>query len=215
MIWNETKECMSRDEMHKLQSARLVKLVDYVYHNVEYYRKKMQAIDDKLTPIHRRNLAYQIDSVAIPLGMRAERRLAREGVTAQGQHIVQPQKIHVDECILNIGPRMATADQVWDDLHAISLADRRGDADCARTSPHDVPFDRPVGSLSLLEHLTVVGDGDVGRIVGHQAVDVGRQLLHAGPFEGWQQLEGKASGVRSLGLANQLGNTHRLFGIIF
>ncbi len=44
MIWNETKECMSRDEMTKLQSARLVKLVDYVYHNVEFYRKKMQAI---------------------------------------------------------------------------------------------------------------------------------------------------------------------------
>lgn len=45
MIWNETKECMSRDEMTALQSARLRKLVDYVYHNVEYYRKKMQAID--------------------------------------------------------------------------------------------------------------------------------------------------------------------------
>ena len=45
MIWNETKECMSRDEMSGLQSARLVKLVDYVYHNVEFYRKKMQAID--------------------------------------------------------------------------------------------------------------------------------------------------------------------------
>ena len=44
MIWNETKECMSRDEMHNLQSKRLVKLVDYVYHNVEFYRKKMQAI---------------------------------------------------------------------------------------------------------------------------------------------------------------------------
>ena len=43
MIWNETKECMSRDQMTSLQSARLVKLVDYVYHNVEYYRKKMQA----------------------------------------------------------------------------------------------------------------------------------------------------------------------------
>ena len=42
MIWNETKECMSRDEMTVLQSARLVKLVDYVYHNVEFYRKKMQ-----------------------------------------------------------------------------------------------------------------------------------------------------------------------------
>lgn len=44
MIWNETKECMSRDEMTNLQSARLRKLVDYVYHNVEFYRKKMQAI---------------------------------------------------------------------------------------------------------------------------------------------------------------------------
>ncbi len=44
MIWNETKECMSRDELSALQSARLVKLVDYVYHNVEFYRKKMQAL---------------------------------------------------------------------------------------------------------------------------------------------------------------------------
>lgn len=43
MIWNETKECMSRDEMMHLQSTRLVKQVNNVYHNVEYYRKKMQA----------------------------------------------------------------------------------------------------------------------------------------------------------------------------
>lgn len=44
MIWNETKECMSRDEMTTLQSKRLVKTVDRVYHNVEYYRKKMQEV---------------------------------------------------------------------------------------------------------------------------------------------------------------------------
>ena len=44
MIWNETKECMSRDEMTNLQSARLRKLVDRVYNSVEYYRKKMQAL---------------------------------------------------------------------------------------------------------------------------------------------------------------------------
>lgn len=42
MIWNETKECMSRDEMSVLQSKRLVKVVNRVYHNVDYYRKKMQ-----------------------------------------------------------------------------------------------------------------------------------------------------------------------------
>lgn len=44
MIWNETKECMSRDEMNALQSARLVKTVDRVYHNVPFYRKKMQEL---------------------------------------------------------------------------------------------------------------------------------------------------------------------------
>lgn len=43
MIWNETKECMSRDEMTHLQSVRLVKQVNNIYHSVEYYRKKMQA----------------------------------------------------------------------------------------------------------------------------------------------------------------------------
>lgn len=42
MIWNETKECMSRDEMAHLQGRRLAKMVDRVYHNVPFYRKKMQ-----------------------------------------------------------------------------------------------------------------------------------------------------------------------------
>ena len=44
MIWNETKECMSADEKLTLQSVRLVKLVDRVYHNVEFYRKRMQSV---------------------------------------------------------------------------------------------------------------------------------------------------------------------------
>ena len=44
MIWNEARECMSRDEISAIQSARLVKLVGRVYHNVEPYRKKMQEV---------------------------------------------------------------------------------------------------------------------------------------------------------------------------
>ena len=43
MIWNETKECMSRDEILNMQSARLKKTVSRVYHNVEFYRKKCAA----------------------------------------------------------------------------------------------------------------------------------------------------------------------------
>ncbi|MBR2754632.1 MAG: phenylacetate--CoA ligase [Lachnospiraceae bacterium] len=41
-IWNEAKECMSRDQMTQLQSARLKKVVSNVYHNVKFYRQKMQ-----------------------------------------------------------------------------------------------------------------------------------------------------------------------------
>ena len=44
MIWNEPKECMAREEMKHLQSERLKDLVLRVYHNVEFYRKKMQAL---------------------------------------------------------------------------------------------------------------------------------------------------------------------------
>ena len=44
MIWNETIECMSRDEMRKLQGIRLRQTVERVYHNTPFYRKKMQEL---------------------------------------------------------------------------------------------------------------------------------------------------------------------------
>ena len=43
MIWNKEMECMSNEDKKKLQSERLVKLVKYVYDNVEFYRKRMDA----------------------------------------------------------------------------------------------------------------------------------------------------------------------------
>ena len=42
MIWNERMECMDRDELREIQSIRLKKTVDYVYHNTPFYRKKFQ-----------------------------------------------------------------------------------------------------------------------------------------------------------------------------
>ncbi|MBQ1816274.1 MAG: phenylacetate--CoA ligase [Bacteroidaceae bacterium] len=45
MIWNPNKECMSRDEMSALQGRRLHKIVAYVYHNVPFYRNKLQEMD--------------------------------------------------------------------------------------------------------------------------------------------------------------------------
>ncbi|MEN6315205.1 MAG: phenylacetate--CoA ligase [Clostridiaceae bacterium] len=44
IYWNQSRECMSREEMNRLQSERLVKTVERVYFNVPHYREKMQKI---------------------------------------------------------------------------------------------------------------------------------------------------------------------------
>lgn len=40
--WNETYECMSREEMARVQTGRLIDTVKRVYHSVPFYRDKMQ-----------------------------------------------------------------------------------------------------------------------------------------------------------------------------
>lgn len=42
MIWNETMECMDRDQLREIQSQRLRNMAEYVYHNTPFYRKKFQ-----------------------------------------------------------------------------------------------------------------------------------------------------------------------------
>lgn len=45
MIWNPNKECMPVEQRRELQGKRLHKIVEYVYHNVPFYRNKMQELD--------------------------------------------------------------------------------------------------------------------------------------------------------------------------
>ena len=47
---------MSRDEMSALQGKRLNKLVNLVYHNVPFYRNKMQEMDLSPDDIPNNNL---------------------------------------------------------------------------------------------------------------------------------------------------------------
>ncbi|MDL2241813.1 phenylacetate--CoA ligase, partial [Bacteroidales bacterium OttesenSCG-928-L03] len=58
MIWNETMECMSREDMRKLQGLRLKNTVERIYHNCEPYRKRMQ--EHGVTP----NDINSIDDIA-------------------------------------------------------------------------------------------------------------------------------------------------------
>lgn len=81
MIWNETMECMSRQDLHKLQSIRLKKVIERVYHNCEPYRKRMQetgitpadieTIDDivKLPFTSKKDLRdyYPFDLLTVPM----------------------------------------------------------------------------------------------------------------------------------------------------
>ena len=86
MIWNETIECMDREEMRKLQSLRLKRVVEHAYHNSPFYRKKMQEMGiapddiqtiDDITKLPftvkqdlRDNYPFGLTSVCMPLPVR-------------------------------------------------------------------------------------------------------------------------------------------------
>ncbi len=81
MIWNKDIECMSRDNMRKLQSERLRELVQRVYNNVPFYQKRMdeagvkpsdiKSIDDipKLPFMYKQDLRdnYPFGLFAVPM----------------------------------------------------------------------------------------------------------------------------------------------------
>ncbi len=81
MIWNKEIECLSREEIRNLQSERLKELVNRVYNNVEFYRRRMdemavkpsdiQTIDDivKLPFTYKTDLRdhYPFNLFAVPM----------------------------------------------------------------------------------------------------------------------------------------------------
>ncbi len=42
MIWNKSRECLSREKMRDLQGQLLSEMIERVYYNVPFYREKMQ-----------------------------------------------------------------------------------------------------------------------------------------------------------------------------
>jgi len=44
MYWDKANECMDREQLRALQSHRLIETVQRVYHNVPYYRQRMQEL---------------------------------------------------------------------------------------------------------------------------------------------------------------------------
>lgn len=81
MYWNETYECMERNQLENLQSQKLINTIERIYYNVPYYRNLMQekglmpedirGIDDltKLPFTTKQDLRdnYPYDLFAVPL----------------------------------------------------------------------------------------------------------------------------------------------------
>lgn len=42
IYWNQSRECMPREDLNRLQGERLVKTVKRIYYNVPFYKEKMQ-----------------------------------------------------------------------------------------------------------------------------------------------------------------------------
>jgi phenylacetate-CoA ligase len=69
MIWNESNECMGREEMRELQSRRLRETVERVYHNSTFYRSKMQELG--ITPM---DIESVDDLVKLPFTVKTDLR---------------------------------------------------------------------------------------------------------------------------------------------
>lgn len=69
MIWNESNECMGREEMRELQGRRLRETVERVYHNSTFYRSKMQELG--VTPM---DIESVDDLVKLPFTVKTDLR---------------------------------------------------------------------------------------------------------------------------------------------
>ncbi len=69
MIWNESNECMRREEMRDLQNKRLRTTVERVFHNSPFYRNKMQELG--VTPM---DIETVDDIVKLPFTVKTDLR---------------------------------------------------------------------------------------------------------------------------------------------
>lgn len=69
MIWNESNECMRREEMRELQNKRLRTTVERVFHNSPFYRNKMQELG--VTPM---DIETVDDIVKLPFTVKTDLR---------------------------------------------------------------------------------------------------------------------------------------------
>lgn len=156
----------------------------------------------------RGDLADQLASMPMPVGMHPERVLAAQIVAAQGQHIVDTQKIEVDQRVLQIVARLSAADQVRNRLDAVAAHDGGRDTYRTGTAAHRVPLQQSVLAFDVFHVLAVGCHVDRNRREFPERIE---RLEHAaGPvaLERRQQLDRETGPSLGGGLVVNVGYVH-------
>ena len=83
MYWNESIECMDRDQLREIQSRRLKKIVNYCYHNTPFYRKKFQETIEIFE-----NNGYNINVVSTICNATDERQTEAENIAKKADVMI-------------------------------------------------------------------------------------------------------------------------------
>ena len=144
-----------------------------------------------LPAVHVHNLLHQFHGMQVPTRSRTKGPFAPQVVAPQCQHVVNPQKTEVNQGIFDIVFRETAANQVRHYLNAVACHNRSRNPYGTGTFAHHAPFEQSVGSLDEFDLFTVVGDVDIGGVVGGQTLDGIEDGVDVVAFERRQQLEGE------------------------
>ena len=107
------------------------------------------------------------------------------------QYIVDSHEVEVDERILGVVCREASAYKVRHHLYAVTGLYGRRYGYRAGTFAGYATLEQTVGTLHIFDILTVICDVDVGRVEPFETVDCGEQGGYVVPFEWGQKSKAK------------------------
>ena len=133
---------------------------------------------DVLAAVQLGDLLDQLAGVVVAVLFRDVARLSRRRVTAQGQDVLDAEKMQVDQRIFGFVAIEAAADQVGNRLYLEAVANGAADADGSGFLAPWPPGDDSV--LFLIDHVRlVIGDVDELGIERHHGFDGGKDVVHA------------------------------------
>ena len=143
------------------------------------------------------DLVDEVHGMGVPIALGDEVGLVLHRIATQGQHIVQPQEVDLDQRILGLLAAEATADEVGHGVDVVLRLDGRANADGAGALAQAHLLQQAMAAVLVDDLLAVVGDIDEAGPMFQQGVDAFVDRADVLALEGRQDLEGEQRAVRS------------------